>query len=429
MKKYAGIAARKTHHARKILLLVAMGFCFPAWSETVEGLLQEVLRTHPSVQSRQALVRSRQALVDSANWQFYPTPSISSERVSHAETDPAYIGDSTVTTLRLQQPLWNGGRLSAQSRKAQADQSAAELGVLESQDQLGFDFVTAYGDWLNASMKLKAATESMQALQSLNEKMARRVEQNVSAQIDQELSLTRLQQQSADLALYRAQERTALSRLSRMLGRDIGADFMAGVVAHSLDLTGIDAAIARAQARSPVLARLRAETQSLQLEIDARSAARYPDVYLRMERQYGSYTTPGSQPLNRIFVGLQLSPGAGLSLKSDIAATSARQEGLQADFAAAERSLGDQVRVELVSLASLKERLEQIQMTLKSALTVQQSYDRQFFAGRRSWLDLMNAERERSQVQLQMAELQAGLTTAFYRLAILTQGAAEVSSR
>ena len=80
-------------------------------------------------------------------------------------------------------------------------------------------------------------------------------------------------------------------------------------------------------------------------------------------------------------------------------------------------------------MASLKERQENIQTTLASALTVQQSYDRQFFAGRRSWLDLMNAERERSQVQLQMADLLAGLTVSSYRIAILTQGAAEVSAR
>ena len=92
-------------------------------------------------------------------------------------------------------------------------------------------------------------------------------------------------------------------------------------------------------------------------------------------------------------------------------------------------ALADQVRSELLSLASLKERQENIKSTLQSALTVQQSYDRQFFAGRRAWLDLMNAERERSQVQLQMADLIAGLTVSAYRIAILTQGAVELSTR
>ena len=60
---------------------------------------------------------------------------------------------------------------------------------------------------------------------------------------------------------------------------------------------------------------------------------------------------------------------------------------------------------------------------------MQQSYDRQFFAGRRSWLDLMNAERERAQVQLQMADLQASLVATRYRIAILTQGGAGISER
>lgn len=414
----------------KLLLLGALGLWLPtAWSETVEGLLQEVLRTHPAVQSRQASVRSRQASVESANWQFYPTPSISSERVSHADNDPNYIGDATVTTLRLQQPLWNAGRLDAQSSKARADQVAAEHGVTESQDQLAFDFVGAYGEWLSASMKYKAASESNQTLQALNEKMARRVEQNVSAQIDQELSLSRLRQQAADLVQYRAQELTALSRLSRMLGRDISSAYMNSVVVRQAEVPALDAAVERAQARSPVLARMRAEAQSVLEEIEARSAAKYPELYLRLERQYGNSGWKGAQPTNRIFVGVQLSTGAGLSLQSDLAAINARQDAQLADMTGAERALGDQVRSELVSLASLKERLEQIETTLKAALSVQQSYDRQFFAGRRSWLDLMNAERERSQVQLQMADLKAGLAASAYRIAILTQGALAVSGR
>ena len=428
MKKDASLAPARLQWIGKLLLGVALGLCLPvAWSQTLESLMQEVLRAHPAVQSRQATVRSRQASVESANWQYYPTPSVSSERVSHSDSDPGYTADSTVTTLRLQQPLWNAGRLSAQGNKARADQLAAEHGLIESQDQLAFEFISAYGDWLSASLRHKAAAASGQTLQALNERMARRVEQNVSAQIDQELSISRLRQQETDLSLYRSQELTALSRLSRLLGRDIDSAFMAGVVSRQREVPELAVTVERALARSPVLARLRSEAQSLQAEITARSAAKYPEVYLRLERQYGSYITVGTPAANRIFVGAQFSPGAGLSLQSEIAAASARYEAALADLAAADRSIRDQVRTEMVALTSLQVRQEQITKTLQSALSVQQSYDRQFFAGRRSWIDLMNAERERSQVHLQMADLQAGLTAACYRIAILSQGAAVVS--
>ncbi len=123
--KDAGLAAVKVRRLSRLLLVTVLGaWLHVAWAETVEGLLQEVLRTNPAVQSRQATVRSRQASVDSANWQFYPSPSLSSERVSRSANDTAYAADSTVTTLRLQQTLWTAGRLTAQTSRAQADQRA-----------------------------------------------------------------------------------------------------------------------------------------------------------------------------------------------------------------------------------------------------------------------------------------------------------------
>ena len=46
---------------------------------------------------------------------FWPTPSLSMERVQTQLPDPSYAGAQQVLTLRLQQALWTGGRLTAQS--------------------------------------------------------------------------------------------------------------------------------------------------------------------------------------------------------------------------------------------------------------------------------------------------------------------------
>ncbi len=46
-------------------------------------------------------------------------------------------------------------------------------------------------------------------------------------------------------------------------------------------------------------------------------------------------------------------------------------------------------------------------ISLQAAGEVSTSYDRQFLAGRKSWLDVMNAARELAQTATQLAEVQA----------------------
>ena len=55
--------------------------CAPGWAQaqTLESLIRNALDTHPSTQSQRALVASAEAGLDSARWQFYPTPSVSLE--------------------------------------------------------------------------------------------------------------------------------------------------------------------------------------------------------------------------------------------------------------------------------------------------------------------------------------------------------------
>lgn len=53
------------------------------------------------------------------------------------------------------------------------------------------------------------------------------------------------------------------------------------------------------------------------------------------------------------------------------------------------------------------------------------SYDRQFLAGRKSCLDVMNAARELAQTESQLADLQSTQVVVTWRLTILTRGVAD----
>ena len=95
------------------------------------------MHEHPQVLIQQQNLKSAGFDLEVSKQAFYPTPSISVERAqSNGGNDPSYAGAPQVATLKVQQPLWTGGRLTAQKNKATANQDIEFAKLLEIQQSL-----------------------------------------------------------------------------------------------------------------------------------------------------------------------------------------------------------------------------------------------------------------------------------------------------
>jgi len=63
-----------------------------------------------------------------------------------------------------------------------------------------------------------------------------------------------------------------------------------------------------------------------------------------------------------------------------------------------------------------------VQASLVSAKELSESYDRQFLAGRKSWLDVMNSARELAQTETLLADLVSTQVIVTWRLALTAGG-------
>lgn len=117
-----------------------MVLAHPACAQPLEQLIAIALASHPSAQAQTALVQSSQSGVDSARWQYYPTPSLSIEAAGTSGNDTLYQGDNRVAIARLQQPLWTGGRLAAGVDKAAAGLTASQASLDDVKLQLNSAF-------------------------------------------------------------------------------------------------------------------------------------------------------------------------------------------------------------------------------------------------------------------------------------------------
>ena len=90
------------------------------------------------------------------------------------------------------------------------------------------------------------------------------------------------------------------------------------------------------------------------------------------------------------------------------------------------RNVAEQVLTDQALALSSARRLQSVQAALNANADVSASYDRQFLAGRKTWIDVMNAARELTQTEMQLADLQASLVAVSWRLAIYTLGIASL---
>lgn len=399
-----------------------------AAAQVLEQLIFSALASHPSVQSRRAMVDSAQAEVGGARWQFFPTASVSVEAASASQTDRLYQGDNRVSTLRLQQPLWTGGRLTAGMEKAEASLLVSEHTFEEVRQQLAVRVVQAYGDWLAAHLKVQANEKSFAAHQRLRQQVIRRIGEGVSAESDLTLAVARLEAISADVSAASALRDIALARLRQLLGRPVDIPALGAAVAVARPVTHeAQTLLDLAMTNNPGIQKALAQTKVQASVIDERRADLSPDVYVRVERQYGSYAFGNAPPENRVFVGLSTRFGAGLSAMSNVEAAKNQHRAALADEEVQVRAINEQVLSDYAQAISLVTRMSALKASLEAARQVAESYDRQFLAGRKSWLDLMNAARELAQTETQLADVEAAQLVASWRLAIATEGIVAVT--
>lgn len=374
---------------------------------SVQDLVEQAARHHPSVAARQAAVQAAQADADAARSQLLPTPSL---------TLTPNAGGGTSTVYGLQQPLWAGGRLSAGVEAAQARLRSASQGVAESRQSLGFAVANAFQALVQARGRTEVWRELLARLDDYREVLQRRIAGGVSAPSEIELLQARRAQAAAQLKSACQAQSTVRHQLSTLTGVALGeADVDVGTRVPDLpDLTGL---LSGSRQHSPTLDRLANDEQAARHDAEARAALLWPSLSLTVQRTV-PHGVPFSAPANTVGVQLQFTPGAGLSSLAARRSAEAQVEAVRASREAAALELASRVRAEHDELQSALMRRDDVLTSIEATGKVLASYERLFAAGRRSWLDVLNAARELADAQMALADLDAQLTAGRYRLTL-----------
>ena len=392
-----------------------------ASAQTLKKLIDMAVLTHPMVKSQQGQKLVAGIEIEAARQQFFPTPSVSIEHANSSRNNLGGSGDSSVQLYRLQQPLWTGGRLTAGLEKARAGSKLADASIFEAIDQIAYQTVHAWGDWQAASLKLAAYQKSQQTHRQSLEQVTRRVKEGASTQADLIFTSGRLDQVNSQVAAMLAARETAQVKLEQLIGGSVKPDALTDSMDARLT-DGLDQLINQALGRNPQIMKLDAQTIVLEQELAERKADLQPEVFLRAEHQRGDFSVSNTAPTTRVLIGLATRFGAGLSSLSAVEASRKRLEILATDREMIQRGVHEQVTSDWAQLKSLRVRLPALAGSLEAATATVASWDRQFLAGRKSWLEVMNAARELSQAEAELADAAVALQVNQWRLIIASRG-------
>lgn len=407
-----------------LILAVALLSTGLAHAQDVPELIGAAFAHHPLLRSQQGRRDAAQAGTEAARWQFWPTPSIEAERTTAFGGNSVARSNDTVTTLRLQQPLWTGGRLTGNLSRAEARTRAADAEFQEAKQQLALRVSQAWSEVLVAQYKLQAYQNGRAIHQRLLALVHRRQAEGVSAEADVALAGSRLSTLQAELDAVTAQSDTALERLRSLTGRPLRTETLAQgqlpkLPVHAITLAAL---LDASRALSPQLAKARSQAQVAQAEVEIARAALSPEVYLRLERQFGSTTVSQQAPQSRIFVGVSSSFGSGLSSLSGVESALAQQRAALEEEQVQKLALQEQVQADHTLALAAQARRAGLEGARRATAEVSESYERQFLAGRKQWQDLMNAAREQTQSEVQLADAVGAQQLASWRLAVYSRG-------
>lgn len=377
-------------------------------SEQIQSYINITLENHPNIKASRQVIKGSNSAIHAAKWGYFPTPSIEVSQGSSKHS----------TTFRFDQPLWTGGKLDASMDIATLQKISAEYQLMENEYALINSLLQNILNYQQALADISVLEDGKKQLLDLQAMLERRISGGVSSLSDMQLIVSRISSLQTELSSAYTRKDMAMRQIEIMSGVKPLQTFSFDSELIQSQCKNYEQIIEDIRTTHPTIKRLKTQTLIAISERDRAKSVLWPSVSLRAERINGSIYYDNSVPQSAVYVSLQSSPGAGFSAFSNVESAEAKILQSQFEAQSKERDLLDSAVKQFNTLQSLQERIEGLNQTISAAELVFDSYTRLFLAGKRQWLDLVNASRELTQYKTNLVDLKASYEVTAYQLAL-----------
>lgn len=375
-----------------------------------EDLISKAINHHPSIQMSQEAFKMSEEELNSAKWQYFPTPSV----------DFSNSTKNDQVVAKLEQPIWTGGKLDSQYDMALSNKAESGYTLEESKYKLVeriLNLIQAYSQGKSAEISLKEGYDRLSGFQDM---IDRRVESGISSQSDKILLNSRLIQIKSDLVNAKSKKTLALKQLSLLIGENI-ENINFTLDKYNFDNNQSNLLIDDMTKFHPTLKKMDEQLKNSIIKISKEESALYPTISLVAEHKSGDvYTENTTESDNAIYLSLKATTGAGLSLFSNVEKAKLNTKRVKSEKDTKEQELIDAFVIDYNNMILAKEKLINLKQNLELSLELFESYKRLFIAGKKQWLDLVNSSKEIMDISVSYRDTKELYTILKYKIALQT---------
>ncbi len=380
-----------------------------AHAETLADAIALAYQTNPTLQQQRASARITDENVVQAKTGFRPTVG-GQVLVTGSNTSPPHgpdikIGDSSAT-VQISQPLYTGGRASANLSAAESDVLSARESLRAVEESVLVSVVQAYVDVRRDQERLRIAKENVAVLTRQLDESNARFDVGEITRTDVAQSQARLAAAKAGLSSAQAQLEVSRAGYAAVVGQSPG-DLAPEPSLASLLPGAVDQAFEAAQSRNPSVNAAQYAEQAAAARVAVAKAGYRPTVAATASLGYAAERASGAgsqfDDYSRTLAGgvtATIPIFTGGLTTSQVRAATERENVARGATESAKRSAIQQVSNAwsnlLASRANLVSNEEQVRATRIAFEGVRQEQQ----VGLRTTLDVLNAQLELSNAEV-----------------------------
>jgi len=376
------------------------------WQSGLPAALAATLSNHPLLRSKQFEVQAKQALGDSARAQRLPTLSGSASSAFKAGTS---------SSLRARQPIWAFGRIDSSIAYADTDVRAEQAAQVRLQRQLLDQTAVAYARVLGVRQRMQVGADNVAALRELHQQIMRRAKGLVAPEIDVRLANARLVQAQTQYQQMQGDLLVVLQELAALTQVPVAAELP--VPPEWLQLPGEVLLEAQMLEKNADLAYQKSLIDLANADVQQAKRAAMPTVYLQAENGLNQ-----SNAAEQKRWGVQLEgnwEGLGAVAKGRAASALARVSAAQASYDNTRSDLFRTMRSWWAQREQQQRLQDNVSQSIADLEATLASYRRQYDAGFKAWLDVLNFQREVHEQRMAWVQAKTDWTIYSLKLAAL----------